>query len=85
MKIFAGLRLQVPRKKIIWLGVEAPRPRAIESLASLQLQVHCRNIIWLGVVARGPRVIKNFGPAAAPGPQYNNILAWGCGSRYQGD
>ena len=68
MKIFAGLRLQVPRTKIIWLGVEALGPREIESFASLRLQVHCRTIIWLGVVARGPRVIKNFGPAAAPGP-----------------
>jgi hypothetical protein len=42
-------------------------------------------IIWLGVVARGPKEIENFGRAAAPGPQYNNNLAWGCGSRSQGD
>jgi hypothetical protein len=85
LKINAGLRLQVPHTTIIWLGVEAPGPREIENLAGLRLQVHCTTIIWIGVEAPGPRVIENFGPAAAPGPLYNNNLAWGCGSRSQGD
>jgi len=60
-------------------------PGRLKILAGLQLQVPRSTIIWLGVVARGPKEIENFGRAAAPGPQYNNNLAWGCGSRSQGD